>query len=176
MCGLLHQMEVKALAGATGGPKRPSLRKPAAKSKQAAAGHGTKDGSKLQEPVSEQASPPAPPGPMCPTHSYTSPYSPTASQAYSPSDAIGASFLRPDFVRVLDIRFCHQGSCLEEEHLLVDTAFHQLGAFCHLNRLESVFQVQKWISVSRPSVTWDVSWEALNMLPSWSAQYVPYSI
>ncbi|KAK9825231.1 hypothetical protein WJX74_002044 [Apatococcus lobatus] len=79
--------EVKAQEGTARGPKRPSLRKPAMERKQAAAEPDSHMTSLPGEPASEQASSHAAPGLIGHTHSFTSPYSPTAGQAYSPSDA-----------------------------------------------------------------------------------------
>lgn len=91
-CTLQGNDEARAQPGAAGGgPKRPCLRKPAADRKQLATGPSIEAGSELKhELASEQASAPAASGPLASTQSYTSPYSPTAGQAYSPSDAMGA--------------------------------------------------------------------------------------
>lgn len=90
-CASQGRVEAKGQVSAAGVPKRPSLRKAAADRKQVAV---KPDSEADSEPTSraapEQASAPAAPGPAVPTQSHTSPYSPTAGQAYSPSDAMGA--------------------------------------------------------------------------------------
>lgn len=102
-CALQGRDEAKGQSSAAGGPKRPSLRKAAADCKQLATPAIEAGSEPRSKGAFAHARAPAVPSPMAPTQSCTSSYSPTAGQAYSPSDALGAYPLGFVFQ-------CHSGS------------------------------------------------------------------